>query len=116
MKACLGDSGQCQPTTRRRNFTVASGQRVSDLIVYKVPLWIAGFKGEAHSAEMPGGNNTPLMLFSSAWQAFGAAADLTRSVLLCSQLADAAAPLPMRRWLVGWLAGYLADWQTGCFT
>ena len=57
----LPDDLVCEQTEQTRNFTVASGERLPNLPVWKIPLGIGGRLGEARSAEVPFGT-TPLLI------------------------------------------------------
>lgn len=56
----------CSMTPAEKVFHFANGQSSQDrLAVWRIPIFLDGYKGEIHSAEVPDGG-TPLLLSISA--------------------------------------------------
>ena len=62
----LPEGLQCTPTTQRKSFHFANGSSTEEqAVVWKVPIFLKGHRGEVFSAEIKNGN-TPLLLSIAA--------------------------------------------------
>ena len=82
----LPPDAQCQPTPLRKTFHFANGASSADkLVVWKIPIFLGGFRGEVHSAEVPEGN-TPLLLSIAAMSALDMVIRLKKRVVEVNRL------------------------------
>ena len=65
----LPDGSECSPTPYRKVFHFANGSSTEDQIpVWRIPIFLKGYRGEVFSAEVPSGH-TPLLLSISSMAA-----------------------------------------------
>lgn len=76
----------CQPTPLRKTFHFANGASSSEkLVVWRIPIFLGGFRGEVHSAEVPEGN-TPLLLSIAAMSALDMVIRLKKQIVEVNRL------------------------------
>lgn len=82
----LPEDEKCIPTPHRKTFHFANGDSTENKVtVWKIPIYVGGFKGEVYSAEMPKGN-TPLLLSIAAMTALDMVVFLRRKVVMVGKL------------------------------
>ena len=82
----LPEDERCSPTSHRKTFHFANGDSTDDKVtVWKIPIYVGGFKGEVYSAEMPKGN-TPLLLSIAAMTALDMVVFLKKKIVMVGKL------------------------------
>lgn len=77
---------ECQQTPLRKTFHFANGASTEDrLVVWRIPIFLGGYRGEVHSAEVPEGN-TPLLLSIAAMSSLDMVIRLKKKVVEVNSL------------------------------
>ena len=82
----LPEGEKCSQTPHRKTFHFANGDSAENKVtVWRIPIYVGGFKGEVYSAEMPKGN-TPLLLSIAAMTALDMVVFLKKKVVAVGKL------------------------------
>ena len=77
---------ECSQTPIRKTFHFANGSSSENkLVVWRIPIFLGGYRGEVHSAEVPEGN-TPLLLSIAAMSALDMVIRLKKLVVEVNRL------------------------------